>query len=363
MMRFIFCLLILLTCKLAFSQPLSPYFSGQPFGWYKMNWVWLQKYPDLKMGYRIGKDATVPVFDEDGFFCDTCRQNVLAQGIRFRPYSITDKSRFCQPELPNMRFNLNGYLEQDCDHRFDTIYDFIGKMTYYPPDARTCNSHFVEARQTHITYLSDSLLSVEIKTSAYLLPENERIQMQLYNSALQSFGQRAREIAQLKNNKKRNRKMMALYSDTIICPKLLGEISVEPFFRETFKYGDKITDNYQWIFLRDTLLLHQAKLNEKPKRLDSVTYRALVFNPYHPWKEVKLDVLFGPEIYQIIENEMSSLALSKTQIPFNEHHYKAVYERHFMWGLAPDALIIYYGNEGEFGAFAKHKIPFSRLWK
>ena len=57
-------------------------------------------------------------------------------------------------------------------------------------------------------------------------------------------------------------------------------------------------------------------------------------------------------------NELQAMGIKH---PFNLYHYRPQERRQFMWGLANDAVIIYYGNEGEFGAWFKHRIPFSRF--
>jgi hypothetical protein len=362
-LRILFVSIILFAFNQSFAQGLGPYGKGKPFAWYNINWVWYQEDSDVKLGYIIGSQNEMPVFDADGYFCDTCRQSVLAKGIRFRPFALSDSNEYCQPEMPGIRFYLNGFQEQDCDHRFDTIYQFIGGMTYYKPDRRFCNADFFQTRETKITYLSDSLLSVEVKLSKHILPDNMLAEMQQYRKALGDFNHRQHEISELKNEKKRAKLLYKLYQDTIHCPHSLGETNTHPYYRKIFKSGNKIGDNYRWIFLKDTMELHQQMQADKAPYLDSVTYRALVFNPYHPWKEVKLDVLFGDNVYKLIEEEMATLTKQQYRIPFNQHHYEEQNKRRFMWGLEPGNLVIYYGNEGEFGAYAKHRIPFDRLFE
>jgi hypothetical protein len=161
-----------------------------------------------------------------------------------------------------------------------------------------------------------------------------------------------------------NPKLKHFYSLPVFPQTVYGNFPFDQFGVEIPSFCDHPSENVSQNYLDNG--------HSNWKQIDSCTFRAdsswghneyisMVINPY-TLQMYDPNELFGPDFRRIVYDEMTSLhdslERSGSEYSFNIYHYQPELKRHFMWGLEGESVVIYYGNEGEFGADLKHYIRF-----
>tara|TARA_R110002050_G_scaffold84581_4_gene180652 strand:- start:2655 stop:4307 length:1653 start_codon:yes stop_codon:yes gene_type:complete len=234
-----------------------------------------------------------------------------------------------------------------------------------------CNEAYYSVSEVNFPFNHDSLISIEITETLYRLPRKDSLELAKYIKRLNKAIAKAEKPAEKNICRFFKRKKKVWISDDPYQPKLEEPTLPMPDYDVDIPQGcdsllfrlhsrNYLNNGYfSWEAVKPCYDMHNP--ND-----DVQEYYALVVNPY-TMEAYDPDVLFGPKfkevVYREILQEYSRLQGSNQKIdfPFNPHYYKPELRRQISWGLDQRHVIIYYGNEGEFGAYRKLKIPHERF--
>tara|TARA_R110000868_G_scaffold304831_4_gene565974 strand:- start:1327 stop:3033 length:1707 start_codon:yes stop_codon:yes gene_type:complete len=234
-----------------------------------------------------------------------------------------------------------------------------------------CNEPYYSVTEVKFPFNHDSLVSLEITETFFRLPRQDSLELAKYTKRLNKAIAKAEKPAKKnvirffkRRNKigvsndpyqpKLNEPTLPMPDYDVEIPKQCDSLLIRQPSRNYLHNG-----YYSWEAVKPCYDMHNS--ND-----DIQEYYALVVNPY-TMEPYDPEVLFGPKfrevVYREILNEYHRLqeASQKIDFPFNVHHYKPELRRRFTWGLDKKHVIIYYGNEGEFSAYQKLKIPLERF--
>ncbi len=234
-----------------------------------------------------------------------------------------------------------------------------------------CNKPYYSVSEVKFPFNHDSLVSLEITETLFRLPREDSIELAKYTKRLN------KAIAKAEKPSKKNifrffrggNKVWV--SDDPYPPNLeqktlpMPDYDVDIPLQCDSLLNRQASRNYlnngysSWEAVEPCFDMHNL-------RNDIQEYYALVLNPY-TMEPYDPEFLFGPKFREVVYNEILNEykrlqgASQKIDFPFNVNHYKPELRRQFTWGLDKRHVIIYYGNEGEFSAYQKLKIPLERF--
>jgi hypothetical protein len=133
-----------------------------------------------------------------------------------------------------------------------------------------------------------------------------------------------------------------------------------PFNHELESKKWSLTGDLEWI--RTGLSKKEAERvsSSTENRPDRLSYIGLVMKPGNA-EPITIEELFGEAVLDSIYRHMLEIEKRYPENKFNSYFYRPELKRHFLWGVNPEGLLIYYGNEGEFRAYYKTLIPFAQV--
>jgi hypothetical protein len=297
--------------------------------------------------------------ESDYFYC--------VQGIYVRHIQASMQWGTKGDPNPKLRWHPAYNLGHETDSVQEAFNEFINTVVLQVD--HPCNADYFSVLTPSITWNSDSLMSLQVKTVRYKMSESASEELEQYRKKY--------EKAQLNTND-RNKKRMGfiarwkfrrqMKNPPPFMPKLeleklpMPEYDLDvprwctepPKYVSSYPTGNRWNNGY-WSWEKSEICGSTESSNRIP-RVDSVTYRSIVFNPY-TLEVVDPFSLFGEDLRQTIYSHMKELdEAGKTE--FNIHQYLPENGRGFLWGLSPDGIIIYYGNEGEWEGWFKTVVPF-----
>jgi hypothetical protein len=234
-----------------------------------------------------------------------------------------------------------------------------------------CNEPYYSVSEVDFPFNHDSIISLEITETFFRLPREDSLGLAKYTKRLNKAIAKAEKPAKKNSITFFKRRNKVWSSNDPYQPKLNAQTLPMPNYDiDIPKQCDSLlirqpSGNY----LNNGYYSWEAVepcLDTQNPQDDIQEYYALVLNPY-TMNPHDPEVLFGPKfrevVYKEVQKEYNRLQALKQEIdfPFNVHHYKPELKRQFIWGLDQRHVIIYYGNEGEFSAYQKLRIPHERF--
>lgn len=335
----------------------------KPFKTYDLNWLQYARNTVLK------QSITTPIktLVNSNFWPDEsnelCVYNSFVQIPRLYLADQEDLNN-CGPRY-SKNYPLLSYPDyfKDCSHEYDSLQKFIYDIALLKG---RFNSEFARLTKVYFTLISDSLVSVVFHTKQTELPAYYLKQIATYQQIIDSLHQQFESIQQLKP-KKKYKAEAEFYSYSLHVPKPLELADLNTVFQQSekvFHYRNKGTPEQelnQWNVFSNTKLadsLYQNPVADTNQFRN--TYLSINLNP----KTLRIyDVkeLLPDSALEIIYQEMLEIKAKHPKHFFNEFQYDPALKRHFVAGFTPESLLIYYGNEGEFGGNYIHEIPLSKL--
>mgnify|MGYP005751740733 FL=1 len=232
-----------------------------------------------------------------------------------------------------------------CDTSFMELEIWVNEALIQNKPVR-CNTNHLVYSHVEFPVISDSLVSLVIYRENLPLLPKDKLEMDRYRIELENRGSQNKELQKrIEGGKKSKRKRF----QKVDFPDLSF---VDPTKRV---YWD-LEEVWQPVDSCTQI----AGIPIQNDSIPSMTMFPGVFNPY-TMRPYSIEELFGPEIRAYIYKEMLEVERAYPERHFNIHQYKPENQRSFLWGLSKDGLMIYYGNEGEFGGYYRHEIPLKNL--
>lgn len=230
-----------------------------------------------------------------------------------------------------------------------------------------CNWPVYTSASFSFPFNADSILSVEMKVEERLLPADDTEAVLRYSLELD----RVEEKNKRKQNKHRRISRARFLKEAPQAPLIPSasppKLPLPNLEIEVPRACDSLLNESGTRFLNNGYYSWEPVLpcySMDSARVESVYYRAIVLNPYtlEPYLP---EQLFGEGFREVVYAEMElrygQMQEEGSKHPFNLYHYLPQARRRIMWGLTNESVIIYYGNEGEFGAWYTHRIDLRRF--
>ena len=270
-----------------------------------------------------------------------CVENIFVQPV----YLYSEEDASYRPKV-NRSWTMSGG-----DTAFLKLEEMIESILF--TQQINCNAPFYLITEVDFPFRTDSLVSLLI-TKRYLpLPAKDFFAMKSFDN----------ELKTVYEENSTNPKLKHFYSLPVLPQTGYGNFPFDRFGVEIPSFCDHPSENASQNYLDNGYT--------RWKPIDSCTFTAdtswghseyisMVLNPY-TLQMYNPEELFGPDFRQVVYNELSAvhdaLERSESEYSFNLYHYRPELKRHFMWGLEGESVVIYYGNEGEYGAYQRHYIP------
>lgn len=335
---------------------------SEPFLWYPL--AWLQYAGNTSLKTKIGS-TPLKTLVESGFWPDDenglCVYNKFVQVPRIYLKQEEDLN-YCGTTL-NTIFPQLSYPDyyRDCSHNFDSLQRFLYNIALQKDQ---CNSAYASLTKAYFTLVSDSLVSLVFETKKAVHTPNYLKTIRSYQRKIDSLAQ-AYNAIQLLKTKKKPLAEAKFYQYQFNVP--MAFLQQEPSaFNQTDKiyhYKNKGTPQQE---------LNQWNIHKQAYQLDSMfqtpvdtnyfqhTFWAINLNPY-TMKIYGVRDLLPENALQIIYNEMLAIKKRFPERDFNEFQYQPDLNRGYVVGFTLNSILIYYGNEGEFGGWFIHEIAFEKL--
>ncbi len=204
--------------------------------------------------------------------------------------------------------------------------------------ASRCDDGYDVYRYPFVTYFSDTMISMEIRE--VYMPWDDK-----YAAEVEAF----------------RLKRMALKGELDTTKQAMGEIMKQegipqlPEINYLSPRGDQALERCV------RCEKYAGSLNGNPSRDIRGTMIGLTFDP-RDFDEFPDPVeILGEDWRKVVHKHVVNWNKDHPDLEVNEYHYRPKEMRQFMYAFAEDHFIVYIGNEGEFGAYWRLRIPFAEF--